>query len=271
MNQRIIQQGLSCVREGWRHYWSRVVEANLLQSAASLSYATLLTLVPFLIVVIAILAPFHAFQGVGLTLQQFILSNFMTDLASQVNAQITEFVSHVNLLTTTSIVVLAVFIVFMMFNIAVAFNTIWRVRLRYHFAVHFLIYTVYLVVAPLLFGLLLFLGPYLTSLQWLVGAGLYDRMANSLLWLFPHFSAWCVFTLFHWLLPDARVPFRNAVIAGAVTALLFAFAKMGFAYYLQLFTLYQLIYGALAAIPFFLIWMYVTWLVILLGVVCCVN
>ena len=65
------------------------------------------------------------------------------------------------------------------------------------------------------------------------------------------------------------MPVMNAVIAGAVTALLFAVAKAGFALYLKVFTVYQVIYGALATIPLFLIWMYVTWLVVLLGAVLC--
>jgi len=247
----------------------RFYSDNITRSAASLSYSTLLALVPFLIVMYYILAPFPLFKGIDTQIQHFIVNNFVSDLATNVNAQLSVFLKQMSTLRWTNILALAVVNILMMFNLVQAYNSIWHVRLRYNYALAFLFYAIVLLISPLVFASLLFLGPYLASIKLLLGSGIYGYVSKPFLKLIPFFSAVVVFTLFNWLLPSTKVKLRYAFVCGSVTAILFDAAKYLFAYYVKYFSSYKMIYGALAIIPFFLVWIYLSWLIILLGALMC--
>ena len=85
----------------------------------------------------------------------------------------------------------------------------------------------------------------------------------------PYGVSWATFIGFNWLIPNARVPFRSAFWAGTLTAVLFELAKIGFAAYVSHVSYYHVLYGALSVIPLFLIWLYVSWLIILGGAIFC--
>ena len=72
-------------------------------------------------------------------------------------------------------------------------------------------------------------------------------------------------TLIYALVPVRRVPWRAAVAGGVLAALAFDLAKSGFAFYIKHVPTYQIIYGAIAALPLFLIWIYLSWMILLVG------
>ena len=232
-------------------YCKKIYSTHILQLAASLSYSTLLTLVPFLIVVAFVISPFPIFKNMETEIQNFVLNNFVSNLANTINEQITFFVSQVSLLKVSSIIALIFLTLLMMMNIANAFNSIWQIKFRYHFAIEFLIHGSILIISPFIFCILLLLAPYLTTLEFILGNNLYQYINYTIILIIPYLLSLIVFTLFNWLLPSTKVPFRYAIIAGFVTSLLFECAKSVFSIYLNYFNVYKIIYGTLATIPFF--------------------
>ena len=237
--------------------------------AASLAYATLLSLVPLMMVGFYVLSWVPMFKGVAPELQKFILSNFVADSATVISQYLDDFILHLRDLSMVNIGFLGVISILMIYNMVGAFNEIWHVHMETHFAIAFGIYLLVLLFAPLLFGILLVILSYFSSLPFLTAPGTTHFVKRSFIMVLPYLCEFIVFTFFNWVLPSVRVRLFYAAIAGLITSVLFEFAKVGFAYYLHYVPTYRLVYGALATIPIFLIWMYVSWLIILFGALCC--
>lgn len=239
--------------------------------AASLAYSTLLSLVPLLIVVFYILSFFPVFKGTGEAFQQFLLNNFVAASANVISKKLNEFISNLNALSWPNLISLAGVSILLMYNMVKAFNAIWHVEMKQHFAISFIIYLVILFLSPILFGVLLLLSSYIASLPLISGATMTYFIKQPFLILFPYIIALLTFTFFNWILPSCKVRLLYAFIAGVITTLFFELAKFLFSLYLSFFPTYRLIYGALATIPLFLIWLYVSWTIILFGAIVCYN
>ena len=185
--------------------------------------------------------------------------------AVNLNKEITGFVNQMSALNWTNIIALSIVSVMMMMNMVDSYNDIWKVKNRYHFAWTLLIYWVAILLMPIAFAFILMVGPYIYSLHFFYGVKFYQVAGHFILATMPFVSSCIVFTFCNWLLPSVRVKLRYALLGGVVSAVFFLLAKIGFGFYVHFFTSYQVIYGALAAIPFFLIWVYVSWLIVLIG------
>lgn len=253
----------------FHHLGHRFAQDDCALRATSLAYSTLLTLVPLLMVSVYVLSFFPAFKGAGETLQNFILSNFVAASANTISKHVTIFLKQLHVLSWTSLIGLFVVSLLMIYNMVRAFNAIWQVRLRKHFALFFLLYLGVLIATPIIFGVLLFVTSYVESLPLLEHAKNLTLIKGPAVWLLPYFAAFLTFTFFNWVLPSCKVKFTHAMVAGLVTTVLFEIAKHGFIVYITQFASYRVLYGALAAIPIFLIWMYVFWLIVLFGALIC--
>lgn len=237
--------------------------------AASLAYATLLSLVPLMLVSFYVLSWFPIFHGVGVVLQQFVIANFVADSATTISHYLQAFLSHLKELSLINVGFLGVVSILMIYNMVSAFNTIWHIKMQRHFAVSFVIYLLILLLAPILFGMMLLVVSYFSSLPFVAGTEAALFIKKPFVMLLPHFAEFLVFTFLNWALPSCTVRLRYAMIAGLFTMLVFEMAKQGFILYLHYVPTYRLVYGALSTIPLFLIWMYVSWLLILLGAMVC--
>ena len=92
---------------------------------------------------------------------------------------------------------------------------------------------------------------------------------KPLFFIFPILIEWVAFSFFHWVMPSCRVQLRFAMIAGLLTTFLFEAAKWGFVQYLHHFPTYHLVYGALATIPILLVWIYLSWVIVILSALVC--
>jgi membrane protein len=155
----------------------------------------------------------------------------------------------------------------MMATIEQTFNDIWRVRQQRRLLQRFLTYWAILTLGPLLIGASLSLTSQLFSLALFDGRGVLHDARGMLLQALPVALEVLTFMMLYTLVPNAPVKWRHALVGGVFAALLFELAKHGFAYYVTRVPTYQTIYGALAALPIFLVWIYLSWLVILLGAV----
>jgi len=260
------------LRHVWRVFatlYHRFFEDHCPSRAASLAYTTLLSLVPLMLVSFYILSWVPLFKNVGPEIQKFILSNFVADSATIISQYLNNFISHLQYLSMVNIGFLGIVSILLIYNMVGAFNEIWHVRMEIHFAVAFGIYLLVLLLTPLLFALLLIVISYFSSLFFIAIPTTTYFIRTPMVRVLPYLVEFIVFSFFNYVLPSTRVRILYAAIAGLITMLLFEVAKFGFGVYLHYVPTYRLVYGALATIPIFLIWMYFTWLIILFGALCC--
>lgn len=242
----------------------RFIEDRGTSSAAALTYTTLFAVVPMMTVTFAMLSAIPAFQGVGEDIQGFIFRNFVPSTGETVQEYLREFTTQARQLTWFGVGLLAVTAILMLVTIEKTFNVIWRVRQPRRGVSSFLLYWAILSLGPLLLGAGFAVSTYITSLSMISGPNALLG-AKTILGFMPLLSSVAAFTLLYAAVPNTRVPLRHALLGGLFAAVLFEIAKAMFGLYVRLFPGYQLIYGAFATVPLFLLWIYLSWLIVLLG------
>lgn len=233
-------------------------------NASALTYTTLFAVVPLMTVSYAMIAAIPSFQGVGEQVQGWVFANFVPTTGEVVQEYLRDFTSQAQKLTGVGIGFLIVTSVMMMRNIEVAFNRIWRVSEQRKGMSSFLLYWAVLSLGPFLIGVGLFVTSYIASLPFISDAT--DIVGKTrLLLLLPMVLSCAAFTLLYAAVPNCKVPIKNAFIGGLVVAVLFEAAKRGFALFATQAPSYELIYGAFAAVPLFLVWIFISWFIILMG------
>ena len=248
----------------WRGAWEflvavvrRFYEDRGAQAAGSLTYTTLLSLVPLLTVALALSTAFPVFDEAITTLQEFLFENFLPDAEGlqTLSEQILSFSEQAGRLTAIGLAFLLVTAVMLMLTIDDTLNRIFRVRRRRPLAQQVIMYWSVLTLWPVLIGTSLSLTSYLIA-------------ESSLpLRLIPFVFTWAALTLLYILVPYRHVDVRHAAAGGLLAGIAFELAKRAFALYLANFPTYALVYGAFATLPIFLLWMYVSWLVVLAGAI----
>jgi membrane protein len=248
-----------------RHLVRRFCEDRCLMVASELAYTTLLALVPLMAVAFSVLAAFPVFQQVVADIQNFIFKNFVPAFGEVVESYLLEFVRQATGLTALGVLFLVITALMMMATIERAFNDIWRVRARRKAVSSFLVYWAVLTLGPMLIGTSLIVTSYLVSLPLFSDAESVDVRAH-LLRVMPFLSTTLAFGLLYVVVPNRVIPWLYALVGALVAAVLFDLSNRGFALYVTHYAAYQRVYGAFAAVPVFLVWIYVSWVVILLGV-----
>ncbi len=233
--------------------------------AAALSYTTLLSLVPFLAVFFALLSAFGRFIRTEARLEAFLLAHLLPSSASAATEYLTRFTRNTAAIGVIGFVFLLLTALLMLNAIETAFRHIYRLPEGRSIRQRLLSYWTMLTVSPLLLGLSIYvsgtarrLGPLAESAG-LVGA--------VYLWsyLTPLFITWGAFTLAYLVLPATSVRLRAAAAGAFVAALLWEIAKAAFDWYIRQYASFERLYGALALVPIFLLWINLSWIIILLG------
>ncbi|GAO35079.1 ribonuclease BN [Sulfuricella sp. T08] len=245
----------------------RFKEDRCVQFAASLTYTTLLALVPIVTIALTVLSAFPVFTDLMTQLKVFILGNFVPISAGKIiSVYMQQFSQKAAHLTALGIGLLTVTAFMLMLTIDHAFDVIWRVRRKRPLLRRFLIYWAALTLGPLLIGVSLSLTSYLVSLPLGLAkdvpvVGMVTLKIVSIgLTIFA-------FALLYRIVPSRPVLPFHALIGGVVAGIAFELMKKVFALYVTHFPTYTLVYGAFASVPLFLIWIYLSWLVVLSGAV----
>jgi len=255
-----VQTHLMRVKRLAKHVWKHFSEDRCFEEAASLSYTSLLALVPLLAVIFGIVAAFPVFSDWSEQLKLFIFKNFLPATGEQVGNYINTFLDSASGLTLPGTVFLFITALLLMFRIELAFNRIWRVDRARSLTSRVVMYWAVLTLGPLMIGAAIAL-----SVQKVFGPLSLETIVSPLGYKAGTFLlSWMVFTLMFVLVPHRRVLFRDAVIGALLSTILFDLAKLGFVTYVSNAN-YTVIYGALATIPIFLFWLYLVWIVVLLG------
>jgi membrane protein len=238
----------------------RFQKDSCLALAASLSYTTLLAMVPLLALALGILTGFPAFDDIHARIQGFVLRNLVPQAGAAVASALTSFVENAGKATGVGILGLAFTSIMLLSTINSAFNQIWRVEKERPILWRMLVYWTIISLGPILFGTAM-------SLSGAIYAEITgDRSMRKLIsWFIPFALEIIAFSFLYAITPNRPVRWRHASLGGLVAAILFELLKVGYVAYLKEYPTYQSIYGALSAIPIFLVWMYLCWAVTLLG------
>jgi len=236
-----------------------------MQTAGSLTFTTLLAIVPLLTVALSLSTAFPVFDDAMTTLQLFVLENFLPDTGSldTLSDQILAFTEQAGKLTAIGLVFLVVTAVMLMFTIDEGLNRIFRVRRRRPIAQRILMYWSVLTLGPVLIGSSLSMTSFLLGASF--GVLSLGAVAEFILKLLPYVFTWGALTLLYILVPYRHIDVRHALAGGLLAGVAFEVAKRAFAVYIVQFPTYTLVYGAFATLPVFLLWLYVSWLVVLVG------
>jgi len=234
--------------------------------AAALSFTTILSLVPLLTVGISVFSMFPGFRELTDTFQDFIYRNFVPAAGDAVAGHLRGFVANAGKLTTLGLAFLVFASLLALSTIEDAFNDIWRVSRGRSLIQRVLVYWAVVSLGPLLIVLSLSISSYLLSLKVIADTQVLEGLLRWFLVVMPLLLAVLAFLLLYVAVPNHDVPLKPALAGACVAALLFEMAKRLFAWYLLAFGNYEAIYGALASIPIFLLWIYLSWVIILFGV-----
>ena len=257
---------LQTLRGFVRFLYRRFLEEDLDQVAGSLTFTMLLALVPLITIVITVMSAFPMFGGVTATLKTFIVANFVPGAASKlITVYMQQFADKASRLTTLGIAALAVTAIILMLTIDRVFNRIWRVRRQRPLLRRILVYWTVLTVGPLLIGASLYATSWLVSsslgiLQAGTGSALLFRVVATVL-------TCAALGFLYRTVPNRPVALSDAAVGGVLAGLAFEAMKAGFARFVTEFGSYKLVYGAFAGLPVFLLWIYLSWVVVLAGAV----
>lgn len=237
------------------------------QTAAALSFATLIGLVPMIAAAVVLISNLPLGMGLGTALEKFLLANLLPDKAGAIIAKyIGQFAARAERLTIFGGIVLAATALIQMLTIERAFNHIWRVKASRPLLRRLAMHTLALLLGPLAFGASLAAISFVAG----VSLGILDepRWVNAFVirGLLPFGFMTILFGLLYWAVPNKTVKLWHAVFGGAMAALGFVGLQKLFTLYIAAgFNLNAVVYGAFSAIPVFLAWLYVSWSVILVG------
>jgi membrane protein len=242
-------------------------EARIQQVAGSLTFTTVLALVPLLTVAFALFTAFPLFAQFQNSLQSFLADHLMPpQFNSQIFKYLDQFASKAKSLTTVGLFLLCVTGVVTMMTIEAAFNLIWRVPRSRPLAQRVLVYWSIITLGPVLFGVSLSVSSYLISRSMVFSGS--SGVSGALDWALTGAAVPLTafaFTLMYVYMPNCKVEWRDAAVGGLVAAIGFETAKRVFGLYIRHMPNYTIVYGAFAAVPIFLVWVYLSWFITLVG------
>lgn len=247
----------------------RFNEAQISRISGSLTFTTLLALVPLLTVVLAMLAALPAFKEISQSFNELIQAVIVPSGASVVASYLEEFKNQAARLTTIGIAMMILTSLMLLQTIEQTFNRIWHVRRRRSLWIKLPAYWALLTLGPILVGLSFSAsGYFFDHSSWSIQ---HPWLVSSLEFLWRLVLDGLALFLLYKLVPNRSVSSLHAFIGSFITAILLECAKSLFSVYIQNFNSYQLIYGAFAAIPVFLLWLYLLWSIILVGALITAN
>ncbi len=250
---------------------ARFNELRLGVTAGSLTFTTLISLVPLLVLMLALFTAFPMFANFQKALEQYFLANLVPDnIARPVLKTLTQFAGKAKGLGVVGAGFLGLTAIALMLTIDRTLNAIWRVRRPRPMTQRVLVYWAALTLGPLALGASLTLtGAAISASKGLVTQlpGGFETLLDLI--QFGVLTA-AVAGLFHFV-PNTHVRWRHALLGALFVSLAFGLAKWGLAWYLRQVPTYTTLYGAFATLPILLVWMYLGWVIVLLGALIAAN
>ncbi len=244
---------------------ARLRDIDLARTASSLSFTTLLAIVPLVTVAFAFVARFPVFEDWLRALEQFMLRHLLPfGAAGEIRGHIQAFAQQAARLTGVSILAIAVTALLAVATVDREINAIWGIRRGRSIARRIVVYALGLTAGPVLIGASISLTTWLVAHS-LAVVPIRKTLGVQIVATLPFLFATAGLTVLYKGVPARHVALAPALVAGALGAAALEVAKHAFAWYLTRVSTYQLVYGALAALPIFLLWIYLCWIIVLAG------
>ena len=249
------------------YVWTRFADDRCWRMSAGLSYTSLLAIVPLTAIAFSMLAAFPVFEGVKEQFQAAVFANLLPQSADAMSEYFDQFIQNTTGLSAVGIVALAGTAVLLLGTIEADLNAIFRVERPRALAPRLLVFWAMISLGPLLLGASFSLSTYFfAATEWLgvdIFAGPLGFMTKSI----PTLIIIILLSVFYLAIPNRPISVRAACVGGLTAGLFFASLRKIFGWYVATFPTYQNIYGALSVVPIFLVWMYLSWTVVLFGAV----
>lgn len=259
-------QRLKACADFFLNVGEKFLRDQCLDSAGSLTFTTLLSIIPTAMIVIWMLGSFEEITSLSLQAQEFLLDNLVPEAANQVRDVILNLSERRHKIPVYSAAILLVTTLLLVHAVDDKINRIWHAGKFYRPGMRVFYYLLIITLGPILLGLSLTLTSYITSLS-LIREGLqlvYGEM--FFIRLIPPIFTLILLTLLFKYSPREYVKIKHALLGALLSAVLLEVGKYGFSWYVLQFPNYEIIYGALSFFPIFLIWIYLSWCILLLGV-----
>jgi membrane protein len=273
----VLREKLAATLTFCRYVLHRFSRDGCFAAAGALSYTTLVSLVPLGVIALGILSAFPNFAAVRQELLALVFRNFVPAISEQAAWWFEHFAESAAQATAIGIIGIAATGVLLLTTVEDQLNALWRVTTPRPWSQRIVAYWTLMTLGPLLIGMSLTLSTYLDTVARRAGldpqalAQYTSSWPNFLARLVPFVLELIACTLLYCLIPNCQVRWRDGARGAAVAAVAIEILKIGFAIYIGAMSSYQTVYGTLAAIPIFLLWMYVSWLAVLLGAVVAAN
>lgn len=243
----------------------RIADDEIDVLASSLSYTTIMSLIPVLAVLLSVFSLSPSFTTYRDEMMNYILNNMMPQVGGVLKDNIDSFVSNASKTTAVGVITLIFIALALIRRIDITLNRIWHVKLNRSKVTTFSVYWTVLTLGPILLGASIVVSSSILASNYL-------GQSSAAIWLntlgmkmLPCFLTFVVFTLLFTAVPCTKVNFTHAVIGALFAALVQELLRQFFTYYIMNFTSYTLIYGAVAALPLLMVWTYINWYIVLLG------
>ncbi len=230
---------------------------RLPRHAASLAFSSLLALAPMMAIALAVLS---SFDEMGSLVEDFIYQFLVPTSGIDIKLYIDEFASRAGQLTAIGTGAFFLTALLLLSNIETSFNDIWGVEDGRSLSAKLTVYWSLVTLGPFLMGASLTMSAYVTSLSMFTG-----QVATIGEVIVPIVLMMLAFLLLYLVMPNVQVSLMHGLVGAAVASVLFETTKRVFQAYLKNFGDYEVVYGALATLPIFLIWIYLSWVVALIG------
>ena len=244
----------------------RTKDAMILRVAASLSYTTLIAVVPLIAIALAIFAAFPVFENVRAQVQDSLIQYFVPNIEQNIQNYIMQFVAASSKLTTIGVLGIAVTAILLLFTIENSFNFIFKVKNHRRLATKITLYWTIITLCPLLVGTAFSIKGYLLTLKYFHPEHFlgYNFFMTFIL---PNLITFFFLWLSYVIVPNKKIRLSSAFAGACVTLILTLLLRVGDGYFLVLNVTYRTLYGALATVPILLVWMYSWWTIVLFGAV----
>ena len=249
----------------------RAKKERLPQVAGSLTFTTLLSMVPLLAASLALLTRYPVFRHLKGALQEILFSRLLpADIARTVLKYLNQFAANASGLTMLGSLFLLGTAVAMLLTVENALNQMWEVKKNRPFLKRVGLYLLMLGVGPPVLGLSLWATSYLLA----ISTGLTNALPPSLAFVLdlgPLLLGAAAMTSMFYYVPNTEVRLRDALAGGLIASVSFELGKRGFTTYLVKVPTYKALYGGFAVLPMFLLWVYFSWLVTLAAALVAAN
>lgn len=252
------------IREFVYFVMKRAQNDTVLRVASSLSYTSLIALVPVLAIALAIFSAFPVFNEVRQQVQDMIIQNLMPDTGQDIKLYFAQFINATAKLTTIGVVGIALTAILLLSTIENSFNFIFKVTRPRRFTTKITLYWTIITLGPLLLGTAFSLKGYAAFNDVLHTVPELQVIMGSIL---PFLLTWLVLTGVYIFVPNKKVDFLNAGAGAFVAMCLFWVLRFGFSMFMVKNNTYKTLYGAVAAVPLTLVWMYLYWAAVIFGAV----